>query len=162
MRHQPDIVGKLRRALRDTAQRGQYVEIHLARIRLSGNTNTCVEIHLARDTAFKLLDLFRITAEQLHKARAGAGRPLASQQLQIGKLELDLRKIAHEVLQPQCGALADGRRLRSLEMRIRKRRQSLMLRGKGGDRLDCAQQQLAHTQKSLAHHDDVGIVADIT
>ena len=158
---QPDVAGKLRRALRDAGQHLQHLKVHLARIGLTADGVRAGKAHLLADLPLKRDDLFLITVKQGEEARARAGRALAAEELQVRELELQLLKIHQQILRPERGALADGRRLRGLKMRVGERRLCLVRLGKVRERLDDVHQQAADLLKRLAHENDIGVVADV-
>ena len=87
MGQQPDVAGKLRRALRDAGQHLQHLKVHLARIGLTADGVRAGKAHLLADLPLKRDDLFLITVKQGEEARARAGRALAAEELQVRELE---------------------------------------------------------------------------
>ena len=63
-----------------------------------------------------------VAVEQLEEARLRAGRALHAAERQRRDAVLEVREVEHQVLHPQRRALADGRRLRGLEVRVAERR----------------------------------------
>ena len=161
MAEQAYIARKLRRTLRNAGEHLQNRKVDLAGVGLAADGLTGLEAHLRGDAPFKLLDLFGVPVEQLKEACAGAGRALAAQKLQLRELEIELFDVKQQVVYPQAGALADGRRLGGLKMRIGKRRQGLVLFCKLTERRDGVHKELADDEQPAAHTDDVRIVADV-
>lgn len=77
------------------------------------------------------------------------------------QLEFELLKIHQQILCPERGALADGRRLCGLKMRVGERRLRLVRLGKVCQRLNDVDQQAADLLERLTHEDDVRVVADV-
>ena len=75
----------------------------------------------------ELLDLGVVAVEEREERRLRAGRPFHAAELERGDAMLDLLQIDHQVLRPERRALADGRELRRLEVRVAERRQVLPL-----------------------------------
>ena len=161
MGQQPDVAGKLRCALRDTGQHLQHLKVHLARIGLAADGVRAGKAHLLTDLLFERDDLLFVAVKQGEEARARAGRALAAEEFEVAELKLQLLKIHQQVLRPERGALADGRRLCGLKVRVGERRLRLVRLGKVRERLNDVHQQAADLLKRLAHEDDVRVVADI-
>ena len=62
--------------------------------------------------------------------------PFTPRNLQRRDAVLQLLQVEHEVLRPERRALADGRELRRLEVRVAERRQVLPLHREGRQRVD--------------------------
>ena len=72
--------------------------------------------------AIELADLRVVAVEELEEARLRAGRALHAAEGQRGDAMIEIGEVEHEVLHPERRALADGRRLRRLQMRGAERR----------------------------------------
>ena len=158
---QADVAGKLRGALRDAGQHLQHLKVHLARIGLAADGVRAGKAHLFADLLLERDDLLLVAVKQGEEARARAGRALAAEELEIAELKLQLLEIHQQILRPERGALADGRRLRGLKMRVGERRLCLVRLGKVRERLDDVHQQAADLLERFAHEDDIRIVADV-
>ena len=158
---QPDVAGELRGALRDAGQHLQHLKVHLARVGLTADGVCAGKAHLFADLLLKRDDLLLISVKQGEEARAGSGRSLAAEELEVRELELQLLKIHQQILSPERGALADGRRLRGLKVRVGERWLRLVRLGEVRQRLNDVHQQAADLRKRLAHENDIGIVADV-
>ena len=157
----PDVGGRLVAALRDVGQHVQDIGVDLARIRLARDGHTGGKAHLLRDHALERVDLLRVAAEQLEEARAGAGRALAAEKTQAPQLILEPVEIHDEILQPQAGAFAHGRRLGGLEMGVRQRGNIAVFAGEIRKRRDHVHELDADARHCLPELDDVGVVADV-
>ena len=136
MGQQPDVARELRRALRDAGQHLQHLKVHLARIGLTADGVCAGKAHLLTDLLLERDDLVLVAVEQGEEACARAGRALAAEELEMLQLELELLKIHQQILRPERGALADGRRLCGLKMRVGERRLCLVRLGKVRERLE--------------------------
>ena len=161
MAEQAYIARKLRCALRNAGEHLQDSEVDLAGVGLAADGLTGLKAHLRCDAPLKLLDLFCVPVEQLKEACAGAGRALAAEKLQLRELEVELLDIKQQVVYPKAGALADGRRLGGLKMRVGKSRQGFVFLCKLTQRRNGVHKELADDEQPAAHTDDVRIVADV-
>ena len=82
-------------------------------------------------------------------------------QAQIVELKIEVFEIEKKVLEPKGRALADGRRLRRLEMGEGERLDGLILFREIIQAFHAGQKQFADAQKPFFHNDEVGIVADV-
>ena len=94
------------------------------------------ESHFLGDAAVEFLDLRMIAVEQREKAGLRAGRPLRTAKLEPGQPVFDLFQIEHQVVAPQRGPLADGRRLGRLQVREAEAGQVAILFGEACQRVD--------------------------
>ena len=76
----------------------------------------------ARDARVELANLRVIAVEDLEEARLRARRALHAATGQRRDAMIEVGEVEHEILHPQRRALADGRRLRGLQMRRAERR----------------------------------------
>ena len=88
--------------------------------------------------------------------------PLTPRALSCAEPVLDLRQVEHQVVGPQAGPLADGRRLGRLQVREAQARQVAVLVGerRPGASITAASRSRDQLQR-LAHQDQVGVVGDV-
>ena len=161
MLQKSDVIAHLVSRRGDACNNVHNSRVNLAGIGLAGHRIASVKSHLRRDLRIELVKLFLIVIEQFLERRLRAGGAFAAKELQGRNHVLNVRKVHAEFLQPQRRALAHGRRLRRLKMRKRKRRQALILIRELRKLINHVHKLLAHKRKGVAHHDDVGVVADI-
>ena len=90
--------------------------------------------HLAADQFFQAADLGMVAVEQAEETGLRAGGALAALGLELAQAVLDFRQVQHQVVGPQAGPLADGGRLRRLEMGVGQAGQIAILRAKSARR----------------------------
>ena len=118
MRHEAEVGGHFARALRNAAQDGEEEVVELARVGLAAYGQHALEAHVVGDVLLKGPDLAGVAAEEGEEARARAGRALAAVEGYALELEIQPLKVEAEVLRPHGRALADGRGLRRLIVRV--------------------------------------------
>ena len=74
---------------------------------------------------------------------------------------LDVTEIEHQVLHPERRALADGRQLRGLQVRVAERRFCLPVRRERRQRPQHADESGANELEAASHLDEVAIVGDV-
>ena len=158
---QTDVSGEFHGALRNAGEHGEYIVIRLAGIGLAADGVGGGEPELFRDLPFERLDLFAVAAEQLQKARTGAGRASAAKQLQVGQHKIQMLQIHHQILHPQGGALAECGRLSRLKMGIGQGGEGPVRLAEIRQRRHRVQQQGADAQQRVPLLQHVGVVTDI-
>ncbi len=161
MLEQAQVVAELGDAGRDARERGEERVVGLARVRLAGHRVQPLETHLLRDEPVQLVDLRGIAVEQHEERRLRAGRAARATEAQRAEPVLDLLDIEQQVLDPECGALADGRGLRGLEMRVAERGQLAPAAREGGQGRDAREQPPQHELERLAVLDQLRVVRDV-
>ena len=78
-----DVIGKLCRALRHTAEDLQHLIIHLAGIGLTAHRVGGVKAHFFTDLLFERHDLRGVSVKERQEARARSGRALAAEELEV-------------------------------------------------------------------------------
>ena len=102
-----------------------------------------------------------IAVEELQKAGLRAGRALHAAGLQRRDAMLDLCQIEHQVVRPQAGPPADGRRLRRLQVREAEvGRSRCCLANSASATITAANRRGDHLQP-FAHQDQIGVVGDV-
>ena len=134
-----DVVREFVCTCRDPCKNIEHTRVDFAGIGLPGNGIARVKAHLLRDHRIEPVDLFPVALEEFQKAGLRAGRSFAAKQTEGTKNVVQIGEIHEELLDPECGALAEGRRLRRLEMRKSKRRLILLFPRKvreGGNHIE--------------------------
>ena len=108
--------------------------------------NDSLEAEPLGDHPVELLDLCVVAVEERQERRLRAGRPLHAAEFQRRDAVLDLFQVDRQVLRPQRRALADGRELRGLEVRVAERRQVLPLQRRTSPGASIALARRAATQ----------------
>ena len=159
MLKEADIVAHLVSRSGDARNNVHHTRVNLAGVSLAGYRIAAVKAHLCRDHRIERVKLLLIIVEEFLEGRLGSGRSLAAEKLQCGDHVLNVREIHTELLDPQRRALADSGRLRRLKMRKRKRGKALVFVRKLRKLVDHVHKLSAHKLQSVAHHDDIGVVA---
>jgi hypothetical protein len=92
------------------------------------------------ESSLEFVDLRAVAVEEAEVRRLRAGRAAQAAQAQRAARELDRLERDGEVLRPERGALADGRRLRGLEVRESERRERAELRRERSETVDRARE----------------------
>ena len=158
---QAQVIGELARGLRNAAQHGNHLIVHLAGVRLPGHRHHLVKTHRRSNILLDRLDFRAVAAKQLHEGRLCARRALAAQQRQGGQAVFQLAIVHVQFIQPQRRALADRRQLGRLQMRIRQRGHCLVLIREIRQQVHHVEQLAPHDLQALAHDNHVGVVAHI-
>ena len=158
---QPDVVGEFGRALRDAGQHRQVHPVELARIGLAGHRKAAAVSHLFRDAPVERAAFFVVPLKQLEERRLGAGGALGAEQLRLRQAVAHLLEIHQKFLDPQRRALADGGRLRGLEVGEREGGEILVFLRKTAQLRDGVDQLFLHQPHRVVEDNQVGVVADI-
>ena len=161
VRQQADVGSHLHSALAQACHGGQHIVVHLAAVGLAAHRHDLGKAHLGADIGLDSFDLGGITAEQFHKAGLGAGGTLDTAQRQLADLVVDLLQVHIQLVHPQGGALANGGQLGGLAVGVGEAGHILVLVSKFSQVCQYADDLLAHQLQSLAHDDDIGVVAHI-
>jgi hypothetical protein len=128
---------------------------------LPGDGIRRLETELAGNEPVQLLDLRVIAVEQREERGLRAGRSLHAAELELTQTILELGQIKHQIVAPQRGPFADGRRLRRLQMREAQARQITILDGKPRQMVDDGRQLADEQFQPLPHQQQVGVVGDV-
>ena len=158
---QTQVIGELARGLRNAAQHGNHLIVHLAGVRLPGHRHHLVKAHRRGNILLDRPDFRAVAAEELHEGRLCARRALAAQQRQGGQAVFQLAIVHVQFIQPQRRALADRRQLGGLQMRVRQRRHVLVLIREIRQQVHHVEQLAAHDLQALAHDNHIGVVTHI-
>ena len=161
MLQQADIRRHAARALADGGQDVQDPAVELARIGLPADRVAAVKAELGRDLPVHLVDLRRIAVKQLDEARLRAGRAAAAEEAEGPQRILQLLQIEQQILQPEGRALADGRQLGRLVMRIGQRRHGGIAVGKVAEVPHGGLQLFFEVPQRLAVDDEICVVRDV-
>ena len=138
------------------------LRVDLARIGLAGDGVAGVEAHLLGDELVEPSDLGVIAVKEFEEAGLRAGRAFDAAGLERGDAVLELVQIQHQVVGPQAGPLADGRRLGRLQVREAEAGQvAVLLRRTWPARRSRRPAGRATQLQRLAHQDQVGVVGDV-
>ena len=107
-----------------------------SRIGLAGDGVRGGEAHLGGDEFVEAADLRMVAAEKLEEAGLRAGRSFHTAGFEFHDSPLDFGEVHHQIVSPETGPLADGGRLRRLQMREPQAGQSAMLGGKRRQPID--------------------------
>ena len=118
----PYIVCEFHCAFGNAGKHGQKFEIEFSRISLTADGKRFFKAHFIANEFVKFFHLFIIAGKKFLKTRLRAGRTFYAAKPEIIKDCRNVFVIFCEVLRPERRAFADGRRLRGLKMRERKRR----------------------------------------
>ncbi len=119
-----------------------------------------MEARLLRDEAVEVVRLHRVAVEERDERGLRPRRPLAAEEAELVRAAGHLAVVEHEVLEPETGALADGRRLGRLEMREAEAGEVAVLPGEAREAADDAHDAARHEPEPFAHDDQVRVVAD--
>ena len=157
---QPDVGRELGGRLGDPGEAAEEVELRLSRRCLAGHRIGARKPHFGGDAAVELSHL-RVVAEELLKRRLRPGRALGAAQQQAADLELEPLEVEQEVGDPQAGALADGDRLRRLEVRVAEAGQVAMAECERGERAHHSGRSSDQQRGGVAQHDQIRVVGDV-
>ena len=144
--------------LGNAGQYGKHPEIHLSGIGLAGYVIAAVKAHFFRYQLLDLAALLMVAVEKLQEARLGSGGSLGAQEPEAAHDIFQIRKIHHQILDPEGSPLADGGRLGRLEMGKCQGRHILILQGEFGKLRDDVHQGAVQKLQALPHLDQVRIV----
>ncbi len=158
--HQAHIGCELVKALRNRAQSLVHAVIPLAGISLTGDRQDAFKASLGRYTTVEFHDFFFVAVEEIHEACLRSGRTLHAAERKNLNEEVQFFEVNEHVLEPEASALANGRKLGSLEVRCTELRHILVFHRKLGKLVHHAAKTLANKDKTLLHLDQIGIVTD--
>ena len=101
-----------------------------------------------------------VSTAQFQKTRLRARSSLYSAKRQCLQAVIDIREVEHEVLHPKRSALADGRQLSRLQVRVREGRFGSPPASKSGERTDHGHDSGAQQLKTASHEYEIGVVGD--
>ena len=127
---------------------------------LPGNAKALQKSHALGNALVELLDLGRVSLEELEEGGLGPGRALHSAEAQGLQPELHLFEVEDEVLKPKCGPLAHGGRLGRLEVGVPQRRQIFVRGGEGGEVRGTPYDPVPDERQGFPVLDQVRVVAD--
>ena len=147
---QADVIAEFVNAGGDAREAGDDLGIHLSRIGLSGDVERMLEAEALGDQLVELLHLGMVAVKKRQESDACVPVvPFTPRNLSVCDAVFDLLQIDRQVLRPERGALADGRELGGLKMRVTERRQGLPLYGKIRQRVDRAGKPGGHAAEWL-------------
>jgi hypothetical protein len=158
---QAEIGAELRGRLPDTSQHVQHAAVDLAGIGLPAHGDGHGEPEGLGQPPVQLAHLVMVAAEQLEISRLGAGRALTAAERQVVHQVTQRFGIQQEVLQPERGALADGRELGGLKVRVGDRRYSGVPFGKSPEGAHHCHEAPHQQAEGVTHHHQVGVVCHI-
>ena len=102
-----------------------------------------------------------VAVEQFQETGLRAGGALAAQRLEAGDAVLDLGQVHREVVRPEAGPLAHGRRLGRLEMGEPQAGQIAVFGGEAGQRIDHGRHPAADHFQPFAQQQQIGVVGHV-
>ena len=152
------IVAELVCALGNLTQHAYHVVVRLAAVSLSADGHRLVEAEFCRNHFVQLHRLIGVAVKQFKETCRRTRGALAPQHCKRRQLEVKVRQIAHQVVEPQRSAFAARRRLRRLEMRVPECRHTFVLHGKVAHRFNKRNKAAFDKQQRFAHLYYVGVV----
>ena len=158
MGHEAQVRRHLRRALGDAGQDVQKEGVDLPRVGLARDGQHAVKAHVRGYAPLQLAGPLRVPAEEGEEARARACRALAAVEGQALQLKVQALKVKDEVLRPHAGALAQGRGLGGLIVRVGEHRRVLLRADEVREGLYDVQEQPADLLHGVPVGDEVAVV----
>ena len=98
-----------------------------------------------------------VPIEESEEARLRPGRTLYTAETQVVPRSLEIAQIPQQLLNPECGALTDGRQLCRLEVRESQCWEVAVFLGEGGEAGDDDGEFGQEEGEALAEEDEVGV-----
>ena len=133
----------------------------LARVRLTRNALAPLEPGAAGERGVELLDLRGIALEEREKGRLRSGGALRAEKAEALAGRADLLEVDQEVRGPERGALADGRGLGRLKVRVGEGGKVPVSEGEIPQLPEQGHEPALRQGEPLAHLEQVGVVGDV-